>query len=339
MYRREFLKVLASGMVASWAFGRWPGALPVSGEAAANPDLLIACLADAHLRDGSNQGPEARSLARAVAEIKALNPAPNLVFFAGDLAHDGDPGALALGEEILSELTMPVLAVRGEGDGRAGRGGIGQRFFQDGRFFYTCKGVNVLGLDTVWQDEPQGPGFVLGEPQQRWLAEILSRLDPAAPLVIISHAPLASIYHPWGQWTWDSAPLLTRLSGFQNVLSVHGHVHHPIYSSASGKPVPGKTPPPLVGGGWGEGISPRSGQSLTHFTPSPALPHQGGGEENFARSGWQHIGLPATSWPLPSPLTGTPGKLRPGLAPRGCGWALLQPGGRQSQFRQVLWQA
>ena len=91
MYRRDFLKMLAAGMAAGWAYKCWPEALAVSGEPAANPALVIACLADAHLRDGSDQRLEARSLARAVTEIKALKPAPDLVLFAGDLAHDGDP--------------------------------------------------------------------------------------------------------------------------------------------------------------------------------------------------------------------------------------------------------
>ena len=106
------------------------------------------------------------------------------------------------------------------------RGAAGRQLFRGGRFFYTCQGVNLLGLDTVWQDEPHGPGFVLGEPQQRWLAEMLPRLDPAAPLIVLSHAPLAPIYRPWGQWTRDSGPWLDRLADFHNVTYVHGHVHH-----------------------------------------------------------------------------------------------------------------
>ncbi len=217
--------MLAAGTAAGWAYKCWPGAWPVSGEPAANPGIVIACLADAHLRDGRTGAPEARSLARAVTEIRALKPAPDLVIFAGDLAHDGDPFALALGAEILAELPMPLLAVRGEGDGDPLAPPAGKSS-GDGRFFYSCNGVNLLGLDTVWQHGPHGPGFVLGGPQQRWLAEMLPRLDPAAPLVVLSHAPLAPIYRPWGQWTRDSGPWLDRLAGFHNVTYVHGHVHH-----------------------------------------------------------------------------------------------------------------
>jgi hypothetical protein len=133
---------------------------------------------------------------------------------------------------------------------------------------------------------------------------------------------------------------LSHLARFENVLCLNGHVHHSGGVFFHGQAVPGKTPPPLAGGGWGEEeIFPWPGPSLAQFTPSLTLPHQGGGEEKSIRRGLQHISLPATSWPLPSPLTGTPRKLRPGLGPRGCGWALLQQGSQIPQVRQMLWQA
>jgi hypothetical protein len=218
------------------------------------------------------------------------------VLFAGDLAHNRDSGALALGEEILADLPMPVLAVRGEGDGCPVKGTAGWRLFHEGRFLYRCEGLNLLGLDLTWQDGSQGPGFILGETQQRWLSGFLPQLDPTAPLIVLSHAPLIPVYRPWGQWTRDSGPVLERLSRFENVWFLHGHVHH--Y------------------GFLGDGIS-------TTFNRKPA----------------SHLALPATSWPLPSPLAGTPRKLRPGLGPRGCGWALLDQAGPRHDLRQVLWQA
>jgi hypothetical protein len=341
MQRREFLKTLASGMAAGWACHCWPTAWPFPGAAtAATPALVIAGLADAHLKDGNARRPEARALARAVAEIRSLAPAPHLALFAGDLAHDGNPEALALGREILSDLAMPVLAVRGEGDGRQAPDGAGGQFFQTGRFFFTLEGMNLLGLDTVWQEGPGLGGFSLGESQSRWLNGVLDHLSPAAPLVILSHAPLTPIHRPWGQWTIDSGPLIERLSRFGHVLCLHGHVHQSGGLSSHRQIGPGTPPPPLVGGGWGEGeIFPLLGENLAQFTPSLTLPHQGGGEERFSWSGIQHISLPATSWPLPSALTGTPRQLRPGLGPRGCGWAQLQTGGPKPQVCQVVWQA
>ncbi len=303
MKRRDFIRNLGLGLAAGWATSRclWPG--PAS---ASQPAISLAFLADAHLPNSDPSRPEARALARAVTEIRFLKPTPNLVLFAGDLAHDGDPGALALGEEILSDLPMPVLAVRGEGDGRPKKGEAGWELFSHGRFVYVFEGINLLGLNTVWQDTPEGPAFALGETYRRWLDQVLSGLDPARPLVILSHAPLTPIFRPWGQWTVDSGPLINQLSGFHQVLCLHGHVHH--CGSSAGNDL-------------GE-------EGLGHYrNPQPAK-----------RKPITHLALPATSWPLPLALEGTPRKLRPGVGPRGCGWVLMNSG-QPSQVQHVLWQA
>ncbi len=334
MNRREFIGNLSLGLAAAWAGSRffWP----VAGEASDRP-ISLALLADAHLSDGDPGRFEARALARAVAEIRALRPAPRLVLFAGDLAHDGNPMALALGEEILSELPMPVLAVRGEGDGRPQKGEAGGRLLAEGRFFHHEAGVTFLGLDTVLQKPPEGPAFALGEAQHRWLDHVLSRLDPAAPLLVLSHAPLVPIFPAWGQWTADRGPLLKRLCRFENVLCFHGHVHQAITPSGENfeaKDIGHFRQPNLHG----------------HNRPLPAMKifYRGGVTPplrvNFHgktenRKPMCQLALPATSWPLPSPLTGTPETLRPGSGPRGCGWAYVPPGGQAAQVRQVLWQA
>jgi hypothetical protein len=51
-----------------------------------------------------------------------------------------------------------------------------------------------------------------------------------------------------------------------------------------------------------------------------------------------HQGLPATAWPRPLALMGTPAALRPGLGPWGCGWAQLSLGPASRQFQPRLWQ-
>jgi len=61
--------------------------------------------------------------------------------------------------------------------------------------------------------------------------------------------------------------------------------------------------------------------------------------ENRKPKTGNHLGLPATSWPGPQALQGTPAAPRPGLGPLGCGWVLLsiQPGALE--IIPHLWQA
>jgi Icc protein len=336
MERREFVKRVGLGLAAGWAATRlfWPWR-----SSAAGPEIRVALLADTHLKDGNDRRPEARSLARAVTEIRQLSPPPDLVLLAGDLAHRGRPDALDLGREILADLPAPVWAVRGEGDCHPGRESAWARRWGDRWFSRPFRGFHLLGLDTALHPGPGGPIFEIGASQRRWLARELALLSPSTPLIVLSHAPLARLFQPWQQWTGDAPAVAALLARFPQVLCLHGHVH-----GACGFPAkfPGssqQSPPPLVGGARGEG---------EFFTPTLTLPHQGGGSGN----GWQdldsepayhgitHYGLPATAWPRPQAIQGTPAVVRPGQGPHGCGWALATLGGDASRRLQpCLWQA
>jgi Icc protein len=341
MNRREFLRLMGWGLAATWAAGRlaWPRA----ALAGSDREVRLALLADAHLLDGDARRPEALALARAVAEIRGLSPAPDLVLFAGDLAHHCDLRALALGQEILSDLKAPLLMVMGEGDGLPDESGPWRRRFGEPRFsqsfpfnppskesekLWTSSGksplnllpktenrkpktvIQVLGLHTSWCPGPAGPGFYVGESGRRWLARELARLDPATPLIILSHAPLARVFRPWQQWTADAPQVAALLAPFRQVLCVHGHVH---LSGVRGQ---------------GSGASSRWDYDLSTENRKPET-------ENPLC----HHGLPATAWPRPLALMGTPAALHPGLGPRGCGWAQLSLGPASRQFQPRLWQA
>ncbi|MBI4644421.1 MAG: hypothetical protein HY743_12020 [Deltaproteobacteria bacterium] len=166
----------------------------------------------------------------------------------------------------------------------------------------------------------------------------MARLDPGIPLIILSHAPLVEIYRPWQQWTKDGPEVMRLLSRFSQVFCFHGHVHQEAVSfqlSAVSYDRKGITrmeaPPPLVGGGWGEG---------DFFTPTLTLPQQEGGKKRGTGCrGISRYGLPSTAWPLPSPLQGTLTAPRPGLGPRGSGWALMSLGNNSLQYQPQVWRA
>jgi 3',5'-cyclic-AMP phosphodiesterase len=295
MERREFVKRVGLGLAAGWVAARlsWPWR-----GWAAGPEVRLALLADAHLKDGNDRRPEALALARAVAEIRKLSPPPDLVLFAGDLAHRGRPDALDLGREILTDLPGPCLAVRGEGDcGPAGKSAW-VRCWGEPWFSRSFPGFHLLGLDTSLHPGAGGAVFEIGADQRRWLARELARLAPSTPLLVLSHAPLARLFQPWQQWTGDAPEVITLLRQFSQVLCVHGHVH----GSETGVRGQGS------GVGYGEPL-------ITHY------------------------GLPATAWPRPQAVQGTPAVARPGQGPHGCGWTLATLGSACRQIQSYLWQS
>ena len=247
MDRREFVKQVGLGLAAGWAVGRlaWP-----FEARAANPEVRLALLADADLKDGDDRRPEALALARAVAEIGKLSPPPDLVLFAGDLAHRGRPDALDLGREILADLPAPVFAVCGEGDHGPRGNSAWVRRWGAPWFSQAFPGFHLLGLDTALAPAVGGSIFELGAVQRRWLARELALLSPATPLVILSHAPLARLFHPWQQWTGDAPEVTQILRPFSQVLCLYGHVHG-VGVGGNGGGISRKIQP-LGKGGWSQ---------------------------------------------------------------------------------------
>jgi Icc protein len=236
MKRREFLRLISLGLAAcSMGQITWPR----KAAPAAAPELRLAFLADAHLMEGDDRRPEAQALARAVSEIRGLEPAPSLVLFAGDLAHRGHPAALTLGREILADLPSPCLLLMGEGDGLPDAAAPWRRLFGDPWFSQVFQKtengkqktfLQILGLHTAWCPGPGGPLFLVGAPGRRWLTRELNRLDPEIPLLVLSHAPLNPIFRPWQQWTLDGPQVLALLSRFRQVVCFHGHTHYTVVS-------------------------------------------------------------------------------------------------------------
>jgi 3',5'-cyclic AMP phosphodiesterase CpdA len=349
MQRRDFLYNLGWGLAAGWAVSRW--GWPVPAQAAAWPPRL-AFLADAHLPDGNARRSEALALARAVAEIRALNPPPDVVLFAGDLAHNGNTKALALGKEILSGLPGPLVAVKGEGDGIGKGSAAWSRLFGESRFSFVLPwstdktdplnqtgrdgnlqssllrktengkqktAFQILGLDTSLSASPRGPVFQVGREQRGWLAKELTRLDPNIPLIILSHAPLVEIFRPWQQWTKDGPEVMRLLSRFSQVFCFHGHVHQEAVSSQL------------------SAFSFFTGNEKQKTENSVRRTHLAFTEDRRPKT--ENHPLPATAWPLPSPLQGTLSAPRPGLGPRGCGWVLVTLKNHSLQYQPQVWQA
>jgi Calcineurin-like phosphoesterase len=356
MKRREFLRCLALGLAGGLALSRPHQKLRPAASRPGDPEMRLAFLADAHLQDADPGRPEALALARAVAELRALKPGPDLVLFAGDLAHRGHPGALALGKEILAGLPGPLLMLRGEGDGPPDGDAPWRRLFGEPRFSQVLRkagngsqqtALQLVGLHTAWRPAPGGPYFQVGESGRHSLARQLGGMNPEAPLILLSHAPLDLIYRPWQQWTADCREVADLLAGFRQVLCLHGHTHNAGVSSQW----------PVASNGRDESqvffTENRKPKTVNHLFNAGAAGSGAGISEVYEKGGvfltengkrktanrLLHLSLPATSWPGPQALQGTPASSVPGLGPAGCGWLLLAAGPASLRCQLHTWQA
>ncbi len=181
----------------------------------------LACLSDAHLREGPAGRWAAANLETAVAEINALKPPVDLAFFLGDLTQSGEPWAWHLGQEILAGLHPPCLILPGEHDPVTGVRGEGGP--PGGVFSFGYRGIHCLGLDC--RISPTTGTFGLTPSLLTWLAQELTQLSADTPLLLVTHAPLYPLYIPWGWRTVGVEPLWELLRPRAQVLLLHGHVH------------------------------------------------------------------------------------------------------------------
>ncbi|MEJ8278026.1 metallophosphoesterase [Pseudonocardia spirodelae] len=186
---------------------------------------VVAQLSDLHLGGGAVGG----RAARAVAAVRALDPAPDVVLVTGDLADDGDPAAYAAAAALLDGLD--ALHVPGNHDDRdamtAALGPVGDRLHRTG-------GLTLALLDTLV------PGAGHGELSATAVDLLAEAVRDPAPLLVALHHPPVAVGHPLldGIRLRDPGPLATLLAARADpTLVVCGHVHTPLATTFAGHPL------------------------------------------------------------------------------------------------------
>jgi len=213
----------------------------------------FAWLSDNHLYPKNVNTRFVEKTVRAVKEIKAMNPPADFLIFGGDLAQLGDPVELALGGDILKELTIRKVFIPGEHDWYLDLGAKWEQMFGKSPWSFDHKGARFIGLNTVGQapdywsakkmtpkermghmatldGSVAGPWAGVGEPQRRWLDQALSNWPKTQPVVVFTHTPLYEYYPPWNFWTRDWREVNEILKPFGNVTNIHGHTHQVLYN-------------------------------------------------------------------------------------------------------------
>jgi len=160
---------------------------------------------------------------------------------------------LALGADILKELTIKKVFIPGEHDWYLDLGAKWEQTFGKSPWTFDYKGVRFIGLNTVGQvpdywsakkmtpkermghmatldGSVAGPWAGVGEPQRRWLDQTVSNWPKSQPVVVFTHTPLYEYYPPWNFWTRDWREVNEILKPFSNVTSIHGHTHQVLYN-------------------------------------------------------------------------------------------------------------
>jgi 3',5'-cyclic AMP phosphodiesterase CpdA len=254
--RRHFLKVslrfagmaAAAGVIQPHAFQliQVAHAAETAPGAAAAPSFRFAYISDTHLFDKGMDHRFVRAVQKAVADVNALDPQPDFVFFGGDLAQLGKPGELSLGKQLLADVKAPIKIIVGEHDWYLDMGEKWREMFGPDYYSFDHKGVHFVALNSVvekdfWtakgytpeermnivaglDDNRQSP-FEVGEEQREWLAKDLAKVDKKTPIIVLSHSPLYKLYRPWNFWTDDAEQVQALLKPFATVSVIHGHTH------------------------------------------------------------------------------------------------------------------
>jgi len=197
--RRTFLRLAGKlAAVAAAAGAAWPHSFQLveftgladASEAASQVAFRLAYISDTHLFDKGMSHRFVKAALKAVEDVNALDPQPDFVLFGGDLAQLGQPGELALGRQILSEVKAPLRVMVGEHDWYFDMGEKWRELFGEPTYSWEHKGVHFVVLNSVvekdfWTeramtpmermitvaglDNPVQSRFEVGEEQRDWL--------------------------------------------------------------------------------------------------------------------------------------------------------------------------
>jgi Icc protein len=204
--------------------------------------MLIAQISDTHVRPkgvlAMGRVDTAGHLARAVAHINALRPAPDLVLATGDLVDAGMAEEYAHLRELLAPLAMPVRLIPGNHDLREPlRAAFADHHYlpRDGFLQYVVDSgpLRLIALDTLTPGAPHGE---LCAQRLDWLEGRLA--ESGKPTILFMHHPPFEC----GMKEFDKARLNVGADRLAAIVQRHpnierilcGHVHRPIQARWAG---------------------------------------------------------------------------------------------------------
>ena len=218
--------------------------------------MVIAHLTDSHIglksqALGSRLDPT-EALRRALAHVRGLDPAPEVLLLTGDMTDAGHPDDYATIAELLkqelpalSQGRMQVICTPGNHDNRRNaRQALGALLpvcahapNEHACIVAEVGGLHFIGLDTVVPGQPHG---ALDGQTLDWLARVLHAHAGQAVALFMHHPPLVT-----GIDAMDRCGLLHGRAELARLGAAHGgeqfiacgHMHRPIVGALGGAPV------------------------------------------------------------------------------------------------------
>jgi 3',5'-cyclic-AMP phosphodiesterase len=197
--------------------------------------MIIAQISDTHIAlDTPDADQRIRDFERTIADINALDPAPDVIFHTGDIVHNGRQDEYAEAVRIFAKANAPVYVIPGNKDDRVSlRAAFSPRgYLQPGADFaeYSVEDypVRLIAVDTL--NTSSNKGDFCPERAKR-LIDLIDA-DSTRPIAVFAHHPPFEVLvgpHPLNFETPEMmARLRETLQHCGRIAAVFsGHVHRP----------------------------------------------------------------------------------------------------------------
>ena len=195
--------------------------------------MIIAQISDTHIAlDTPDADQRIRDFERTIADINALDPAPDVIVHTGDIVHNGRQDEYARAAAILAKARAPVYVLAGNRDDRANlRAAFAARGYlaPDSSFIdYAIEDypVRLIALDTLSSGSNKGD---FCSERARRLVELIDA-ETTKPIAVFAHHPPFEVPVGPDPLNFETPEMMARLrQALQHsgrvVAVFSGHVH------------------------------------------------------------------------------------------------------------------
>jgi 3',5'-cyclic-AMP phosphodiesterase len=195
--------------------------------------MIIAQISDTHIAlDTPDAGQRIEDFEGTIADINALDPAPDVIFHTGDIVHNGRPDEYAEAVRILAKARAPVYVIPGNKDDRknlraafSSRGYLkpGSNFIE---FAVEDYPVRLIAADTLNLRSNKGDFC----PERAMRLIDLIDAETSKPIAVFAHHPPFEVKVGPDPFNFETPEMMERLrqalQRSDRVIAVFsGHVH------------------------------------------------------------------------------------------------------------------